>query len=209
MVVRLVATVALLIFAAAVSALLLKPPLATTSLSATWNDYYEDLAACVDFDDDTVFPGDCTEHDYEYACTSVYTKPHTGFYRLCASACTRSNTSSYGMVCAWEAVARLPEACDGTFSPTEPLNSSNMPNDHAVAPDLTNCDEHAFCYSCARGNAYCRAVAFYYGGVDGGSSFVIGGAMAAYYALDDDLSFWCSDSTLAAVAAGNFHALVR
>ena len=67
-----------------------------------------------------------------------------------------------------------------------------------------------YVYSCfARGNAYCRAVALYYSGVDGGSH--LGGAMAAYYALDDDFSFWgCSKATLAAIDTRDFHAfLVR
>ena len=183
--------------------------------AAAVNDYASDLAACANYDDDDVFPGDCPSHDYANACESSSTAPGTGFFALCASACTGSNTTSFAMVCAWEAVARLPEVCDGSFSPTTPSNSSNRRNtveavvDDDDATDLTSCDEHAFCFSCGAGNAFCKAVAAHYGGVDGGQSgrrraASSGGALAAYYALDDDLGYWCSDQTLAAVRAGEF-----
>lgn len=68
---------------------------------------------------------------------------------------------------------------------------------------------YAFCYSCADGNAYCKAVAIYYGGVDSGRLAQMGGALPAYYAFDDDLDFWCDKATLAAIAAGDLDAFVR
>ena len=88
-----------------------------------------------------------------------------------AAACAHEN-HSFAMLCAWETVARLDEVCARTFASTAPGGgtSRNANNTfYAAHPganiDLFACDEHAFCASCSAGNAYCDAVASYYGGV--------------------------------------------
>ena len=84
---------------------------------------------------------------------------------------------------------------------------------------LFSCDEHAVCYGCAAGNStYCKAVSDYYGGAGveylyngtyfpieswGGRTYV--GANAAFQAINNDWSYWCSDATLAKLASGVYN----
>ena len=191
-------------------------------------EYATDLAACADYDDDAAAGAagwQCASSDYTAWCAKEHLVGNTSlmvsattFYEHCAAACAHEN-HSFAMLCAWETVARLPEVCAGTFDATKPGGSARRNNtfDAARAPravDLYRCDEHAFCASCSAGNAYCDAVASYYGGVgvplrisfksvinytDGYIS-----ATAAMHALLLDTDFWCADDTLARIEAGTF-----
>ena len=111
------------------------------------------------------------------------------------------------------------QVCAGTFVATTPAGlSNNLPNTFDLDIDLYNCDEHAFCNSCADDNDYCRAVARHYGGVGvpynySGVEYTymaalssVGeliGANAAMRVLNEDLEYWCEASTLARVAANS------
>ena len=85
------------------------------------------------------------------------------------------NATYYALVCTWEAVAALPDACAGGFEPTAPgsaawaapggARENDVSQDVFDALDVYACDEHAFCRTCGEDNPYCAAVAAYYGGV--------------------------------------------
>eukprot|EP00621_Florenciella_sp_RCC1693_P014408 CAMPEP_0182524198 /NCGR_PEP_ID=MMETSP1323-20130603/1617_1 /TAXON_ID=236787 /ORGANISM="Florenciella parvula, Strain RCC1693" /LENGTH=547 /DNA_ID=CAMNT_0024732717 /DNA_START=18 /DNA_END=1661 /DNA_ORIENTATION=+ len=169
------------------------------------NEYYEALSACPNYDDDTVYPSACTTTEDLCSAEGIDGAPApysegSNLQSFCGVAC--GGDSSFGMACAWEAVAALPSVCGGSFKTVMPTGSKNRDNSgvHAtLSTDLLACDEHAFCYSCSEGNPYCEAVAMFYGGVDGGGD---GNAYAAVLALNANLSYWCSDDTMAAIESG-------
>ncbi|KAJ1451685.1 hypothetical protein M885DRAFT_569625 [Pelagophyceae sp. CCMP2097] len=118
--------------------------------------------------------------------------PGTPFRALCGAACEGSEGPDWAMVCAWEAVARLPEVCAGTFEPTlAPEDLPNAPKPRSAqaldardavevdAPQrpaatgvdgadfrLFPCDAHAVCLGCyaGGGGALCDEAAAHYGG---------------------------------------------
>ena len=175
------------------------------------DDVVANIAACVDYDDDTVFPStgeDCVEYDENFCegvdqyLTSVSDDrvvsafaSGTKINELCESACTGSVSS--GMVCIWQAVANLASVCDGTYE----YNSSNVlgsSENHANVPNrsatsLYACDEHAVCLACGQGSTSCDAVISYYGGFSWQSKDAYPrSALNAIEVLNDDLDYWCS-----------------
>jgi hypothetical protein len=94
--------------------------------------------------------------DFNAWCNhSSATGSGTTFSKYCSKACDGTASGAYAMVCAWEAVARLPEVCTDTFNSTTPVGlSNNEPNnnDFRTTLDLWDCDEHAFCNSCSDDN---------------------------------------------------------
>ena len=88
----------------------------------------------------------------------------SGFFKYCGAACEGDDAStSYAMVCAWEAVAQLPSICVDNFISTTPANlSRDLPNEFArTTLDLWDCDEHAFCNSCSTGNKCVESASMY------------------------------------------------
>ena len=205
------------------------------------SDYSTVVAACAAYDDDS-HAWDCGHADFMAWCREPDTYEGTRFASVCSAACPTDsgdptayspNATYYALVCTWEAVAALPDACAGGFEPTAPgsaawaapggARENDVSQDVFDALDVYACDEHAFCRTCGEDNPYCAAVAAYYGGVgaeypcDFGTddwrcpytwdSGGLVGANAAARAVDLDLELWCADDTLAAIAAGTFDAV--
>ena len=153
-----------------------------------------DLAACWNYDDDAIFSTsnqDCGAEDAGAYCdgttddTVAVSEWSSALRKLCRSSCAGGD-ETWSMLCVWEAVSSLPQACAGNFSSSAAVasadrdaqdgavgtGSSDTDDPRAVAPAplgsdvrLWSCDEHAFCLGCRYGDArYCEAVAAFYGG---------------------------------------------
>ena len=125
---------------------------------------------------------------------------------------TGENTDeAYFMPCLWEAVARLPDVCAGTFDAAPPAASfvkSKRPK--LSEPDLLSCDEHAFCMACSRAPGRCGAVLGKYGSPSGGSAAVFASsssqtmALSALLAVGRDLPELCEGLGVAFVGEGTY-----
>lgn len=185
-----------------------------------------DLDSCGSYDDDFVYPmhrpatwyqkssiysSTCTADDYLSYCVDrppwkdEDEPPMDEHYgarvaRLCRPAC-KDETSSFFMPCMWEAVARLPEVCEGSFEPYMPLPTHTRHSDEEIEAtrekqdhvDLYACDEHAVCSACAPSNEYCTAVAEHYGTLRDPDlkRKRRSGASVALRVLNEDFEFWC------------------
>ncbi|KAH8060166.1 peptidyl-prolyl cis-trans isomerase [Aureococcus anophagefferens] len=109
-------------------------------------------------------------------------------YPAAAAACGAAPSAA----CLWEALARLPETCAGTFDAAA-----------AAAPRLDgacDCGVAAFCASgCGEGNAYCDAFVAQHPALA-----ALDAPGAAADALWRDEAHWCSPDVLGAIADGAF-----
>lgn len=125
------------------------------------------------------------------------------------------NYSSWWVVCEWEAITKLPELCDRTFTPTTGLLNSSRNEGGEYTDDANNqkatdlaltggswdsCNAHAFCRVGldSRGslNKYIRAALEHYS-----TSTSPGEAKASLFTAIDD---WCEEGVLEAIEDGTF-----
>ena len=129
--------------------------------------------------------------------------------KVCGAACADTD-AAYFMPCLWEAVARLPDVCAGTFDAAPPAASFvKAQRPKLAAPDLLSCDEHAFCMACAPSPGRCSAVLGKYGSPSGGSAAVFASssqtmALSALLAVGRDLPELCEGLGVAFVGEGTY-----
>mgnify|MGYP003314478995 CR=1 FL=1 len=138
-----------------------------------------DLANCANFDDDAAMRDGCVGMDADIFCgawdgalsssadlfASMLATDKASLFpilantrEVCGAACADTD-AAYFMPCLWEAVARLPDVCAGTFAAEPPASSFvKAQRPKLAAPDLLSCDEHAFCMACSRAPGRCGAV---------------------------------------------------
>ena len=144
------------------------------------NSAFQD--SCASYDDDA-FDAECPAMDERAFCDQGIMRPGSPLETLCPGACADSETA-WTMVCAWEAIKSLPQACAGTFEaaiagvPKAERAQGPEPSAGEAAKtlggkaELFECDAHAVCFACYNpfnegGTAdarFCEAVADYYGG---------------------------------------------
>ena len=135
----------------------------------------------------------CAAHDYETFCApkkveddpspraealrKIFVEPSGA----CAGACDDPGAGG-ALPCLWQAVARLPDVCDGSFAFSPPDDLAGA----GASSDDRECARRAVCTQCAAGGEFCGAVAERYG--DEGRPLF--GATAAVRALSDRAE-WC------------------
>ena len=190
-----------------------------------------DLANCANFDDDAALRDGCVGMDADIFCGSVEAALSSSAdlfasmldtdkaslfpilanaRKVCGAACADTD-AAYFMPCLWEAVARLPDVCAGTFAAAPPAASFvKAKRPKLSAPDLLSCDEHAFCMACSRAPGRCGAVLGKYGSPSGGSAAVFASsssqtmALSALLAVGRDLPELCEGLGVAFVGAGTY-----
>ena len=190
-----------------------------------------DLANCANFDDDAALRDGCVSMDSEIFCgsrgaalsrsadlfASMLATDKASLFpilanarKVCGAACADTD-AAYFMPCLWEAVARLPDVCAGTFAAAPPASSLvKAKRPKLSAPDLLSCDEHAFCMACSRSPGRCGAVLGKYGSPSGGSAAVFASsssqtmALSALLAVGRDLPELCEGLGVAFVGAGTY-----
>ncbi|CAH0380003.1 unnamed protein product [Pelagomonas calceolata] len=190
-----------------------------------------DLANCANFDDDAAMRDGCVSMDSDIFCgshegelgasadlfASMLSTDKASLFpilanarKVCGAACENTD-EAYFMPCLWEAVARLPDVCAGTFDAAPPAASfvkSKRPK--LSEPDLLSCDEHAFCMACSQSPGRCSAVLGKYGSPSGGSAAVFASsssqtmALSALLAVGRDLPELCEGLGVAFVGAGTY-----
>merc|ERR1719231_980489 len=161
--------------------------------------------SCAEYDDDTVYPNAlCLSGDNATCHDSSVMTEH--YVETCNTACGEG----WGVPCGWQAIAQLPELCDGTFEATFPAGSNNLDPKmddevllyNAVTINSTKetywaCNVHAFCYACVDDdnivNDYCKAVVI--------RTKSLYGASAAFKYMD---SYWCEDEIIDDIQNGTF-----
>ena len=202
-------------------------------------------ALCAEFDDDASFPdASCDCGDARTQCLgNMASSPRYRdfcFDAACGAAnvaayeasplsdpvarCAALTAPAWGVPCAWQAVAKLPETCAGTFAPEAPdRKSRDEPNAFAdldsydryalgyAANFAGPCNAHAYCYTCADENyagglnPYCAAVFARYGGTPMRPDAAYHAAHAAgrggpHVSFFEDLdAFWCDPAVLGAL----------
>jgi len=156
--------------------------------------------SCALYDDDTVYPNDVCENGDNSTChSSTMTE---AYMATCGSACDEG----WGVPCGWEAIADLPQLCDGSFTTTFPNKSSNEMPDHMAMKTLTvnstgrsfwACNVHAFCYSCVGDtglvNDFCKA------------AVIRTKSLYAPAAVFEFLSsYWCDSEIITEIQNGTF-----
>ena len=190
-----------------------------------------DLANCANFDDDAALRDGCVGMDADVFCgawdgarsssadlfASMLDTDKASLFpilanarKVCGAACADTD-AAYFMPCLWEAVARLPDVCAGTFAAAPPASSFvKAQRPKLSAPDLLSCDEHAFCMACSRSPGRCGAVLGKYGSPSGGSAAVFASsssqtmALSALLAVGRDLPELCEGLGVAFVGAGTY-----
>ena len=163
-----------------------------------------DLANCANFDDDAALRDGCVGMDADIFCgawdgalsrsadlfASMLDTDKASLFpilanarKVCGAACADTD-AAYFMPCLWEAVARLPDVCAGTFAAAPPASSFvKAQRPKLAAPDLLSCDEHAFCMACSQSPGRCSAVLGKYGSPSGGSAAVFASSSSQTMAL--------------------------
>ena len=198
-----------------------------------------DLANCANFDDDAAMRGGCVGRDADMFCVeeahpnwdgaldisadlfaSMLATDEASLFpilanarKVCGAACADSD-EAYFMPCLWEAVARLPDVCAGTFDAAPPASSLVKAKRPKLSePDLLSCDEHAFCMACSQPSDGCSAVLEKYGSPSGGSAAVFSPswprqkqtmALSALLAVGRDLPELCEGLGVAFVGEGTY-----
>ena len=190
-----------------------------------------DLANCANFDDDAAMRDGCISMDSDIFCgshegalsssadlfASMLDTDKASLFpilanarKVCGAACADTD-AAYFMPCLWEAVARLPDVCAGTFDAAPPAASFVKAKRPKLSePDLLSCDEHAFCMACSQSPGRCSAVLGKYGSPSGGSAAVFASsssqtmALSALLAVGRDLPELCEGLGVAFVGEGTY-----